>query len=193
MGMLGSNSGLIGAARPQNAIESPGVWTVNEHILAIKANKWPLSGGQRYWRMDSFATNTLDGTSLDLTEIKFWAGDSLFLGITASSNLTWAFGGSSSTLTDGVSSTSNRALINGTWNSTEVFTARIDFDFGQPRRPSHIEVHSLYGPPRFPQSFRLSASSVNGSGYVTVATLTVGTSFTALGGNVFTTGLVAIP
>jgi hypothetical protein len=143
--------------------------------------------------MDNFATNTLDGTSLDLTEIKFWSGDTLLTGITASSNLPWAFGGVSSTLTDGVSSASNRALINGTWNSTQVSTARIDFDFGHPVRPTLIEIHSLYGPPRFPQSFRLSASSVDGSGYVAIATLTVGTSFTALGGGVFTTGQVAIP
>lgn len=144
----------------------------------------------RYWRMDAFANTALNNNSFDLTEILFWDKAVLVSGgITATTNITWALG-SAATLVDGISSESNRALT-GAW-SFERPTARFDFDFGQSRQITHIEIRSLNAQPRFPASFNLSGSTINGSNYGRVATVTVGTSFSSIGTNVWSSGQVAV-
>jgi hypothetical protein len=140
--------------------------------------------------MDGFASTALNSDTFDLTEIRFWdAGTLVSSGITCTSNLSF-FTGGASTIVNGVSADSNRAGVQN-W-ATARATARLDFNFGQSRQITHIEIRSLYPQPRFPASFALSGSPVNGSGYGLVATVTVGTSFTSLGSNVWTSGQVAI-
>jgi len=148
------------------------------------------SASHRYWRMDGFASTALDSDSFDLTEIRFWDKGALVSGgITATSNLTFGIG-PVGLIADGTTSDSNRALV-ASWSSVRN-TARLDFDFGQSRQITHIEIRSLYAQPRFPASFNLSGSSTNGANYGRVATITVGTSFASIGTNVWSSGQVPV-
>lgn len=190
MGMLGSNGGLVGSRRVPSLAGTSGVWTPNEQVIARRAGLWPTAAAARYWRMDTFAATGLNDNKFDVTEIRFWDSGSLVSGgITCILNFALNFGVAAS-IVNGSSSTADRAL-RGNW-STYQATARLDFDFGQIRQLSHIEIRSLFTQPRFPASFLLSSSSVNGSGYSPVANVTVGTSFTSLGADVWTSGQVAL-
>lgn len=144
----------------------------------------------RYWRMDAFASTALNSDSFDLTEIRFWdAGTLVSSGITATSNLSYTSGSAAGTV-DGITNDSNRVLVQS-WAAARN-TARLDFDFGQSRQITHIEIRSLYAQPRFPASFNLSGSTTDGSNYGRVATVTVGTSFSSIGTNVWSSGQVAV-
>lgn len=154
---------------------------------------------RRYWRMDTFANTTLNADALDLTEIKFWSGATQLTGITATANFTttnvngtFTTSGQPANIADGTVGTTNRSYRTS-WNATYRATAAINFDFGSAVSLTHVEVFSLYAQPRFPASFKLSSSSTNGSGYVDVATVTVGTSFSLVTTDVYTSGKVAIP
>jgi hypothetical protein len=190
MPMLGNNGGLIGARRVPTVSAAPGVWTLGEQVVARRAGIWPTVAANRYWRMDAFASTELANDSFDLTEIRFWDDGTLVSsGITCTSNLTFGIG-AASLIVDGTTNQSNRALL-APWSAVRS-SARLDFDFGQIRLISHIEIRSLYAQPRFPASFVLSSSAVNGSGYSTVSTVTVGTSFSNIGSNVWSSGQVAL-
>lgn len=186
--MLGINGGLIGPRRTTGFSGASGVWTPNEQVHLLRGNLWPSPAFQRYWQMDRFANTTLNNNTLDLTEIKFYENGILLSGITC----TTSSGTGANVLVDGFDSdVSSRFLINANWSSVQS-TFWIRFDFGQARRITSIDIRSLYTQPRFPASFVLSSSATNGSGYVDVAPVTVGTSFTALGGNVFSSGQVTV-
>lgn len=148
------------------------------------------SASHRYWRMDAFAATTLNSDTLDLTEIRFWdEGVLVSSGITCTSNLSF-FTGSASGIVDGTTNEANRHGVQN-WASARS-AARIDFDFGQSRRISHIEIRALYPQPRFPASFNLSGSATNGSNYGRVATINVGTLVSNIGTNVWSSGQVPV-
>lgn len=191
MGMLGSNGGLVGNRRVPSFGATAGVWSPNEQVLARRAGLWPTIAAARYWRMDTFASTTLNADTLDLAEIRFWDNGTLVSsGITVTTNMTVAIGSVGNLVTGNWNDGADRFAIQN-WASQRP-TGRFDFDFGQVRLISHIQIYGLFTQPRFPASFVLSSSAINGSGYSQVATVTVGTSFTSLGGNVWTSGQVAL-
>lgn len=191
MPMLGNNGGLIGSRRLPTVSAGPGVWTLSEQVVARRAGIWPTVAANRYWRMDGWASTALGSDTLDLAEIRFWDNGTLVSsGITVTTNMTVAIGSLGNLVSGNWNDGTDRFAIQN-WASQRA-TGRFDFDFGQVRLISHIQIYSLFTPPRFPSSFVLSSSATNGSGYSQVATVTVGTSFTSLGGNVWTSGQVAL-
>lgn len=188
--MLGFNGGLLGKQRVSSIEMAPGLWTPNEQSVAKRAGAWPLSPGDagRYYRFSNFADTSLANNTLDLTEIELYDSDLKHTGITCSANFSWTLG-SSSILVDGIADSSNRAYKDS-W-STILPTAQITFDLGSTQAISHVKIFSLYQQPRFPASFDLLKSNDNVT-YTPFGRVTVGTSFTSLGGNVFASEKVSI-
>jgi hypothetical protein len=189
--VIGRNGGLIGRANPATVGATRGVWTLNEQAEARRQGIWPTNIANRYWRIDGWANTALNSDTLDLTEILFWDNGVLVTsGITCTSNMTFAIGGPGG-LVDGTSADSNRTTV-FSW-ATARLTGRLDFDFGQVRLITHIEIRSIFTQPRFPESFVLSSSNANGSGYSQVAIVSTPTnSFTAFTTNVVSTGRLAV-
>ena len=185
--MIGFNSGLLGVRRVPTTGSAPGVWVPNEQVLAQRAAIWPnFTGSIRYYRFSNFAATSLDSNAIDLSEIELYAGDTKHTGITCTTS--WAFdGGSASLLVNG--DTTDRAYYVG-WSSIQS-TATITFDLGSAKAITHVQIYSLYTQPRFPASFDLQGSADNSS-WTTIATVTVGTSFTFVSGVVYTSGKVTV-
>jgi hypothetical protein len=189
--MLGFNGGLMGVRRTPTGSAASGLWFQNEQSVARRADIWPsvlLPNQARYFRLASFANTALDSNALDFGEIEVYDGNTKHTGITCTSNITWS-GGQDSFLTDGITSTSARAYIVG-WSSIQS-TATITLDLGTTKTVTHIKIFTLYGMPRFPASFDLQSSADNVT-YATVATVTVGSSFTDLGNSSYSSEKVAI-
>jgi len=187
--MLGFNGGLMGVRRTPTNSAASGLWFQNEQSVAKRASIWPVSGGYRYWRLASFASTSLNANAFDITEIELSNANGLVTGITASASFAWDLG-NSSTLVDGTKSTSNRALRQ-TWDTYQS-SATISFDLGTAKILTSVQIFSLYTQPRFPASFDMQYS-IDGSSYSTYSTVTVGTSFTDLGGDVYASAVVSLP
>lgn len=188
--MLGLNSGLLGKQRVPTTSSASGLWVPNEQSLARRAGIWPAGAGAgyRYWRLANFADTSLNSDTIDLGEIEVYDGETKHTGITCTTNFGWT-SGEDSYLVDGIANTTVRAY-NASWGGNYV-TGTITLDLGSPKPVTHIKIYSLYSQPRFPASFDLLRSADN-STYTTVATVTVGTSFTDLGGSVYSSAKVAI-
>ncbi|MFZ9061686.1 MAG: hypothetical protein ACO218_10755 [Steroidobacteraceae bacterium] len=186
--MLGFNGGLLGKRRRPSLSAAPGVWFANEQVIEKRETTWPLSGGYRYWRFANFASTSLNSNVIDLTEVEFYVSNTKITGITATANFSWT-SGTTSVIVDGTKSDGNRAYRDG-WSSIQS-TATLTFDFGAAILFDQLQIFSLYTQLRFPESFSLDFS-IDGTTYYTYKTITVGASFTSLGSNVFTSGLVTI-
>jgi len=187
--MLGFNGGLLGKRRVPSAGAAPGLWFPNEQSVAKRDAIWPLTGGYRYWRFVNFADTYLNNDTFDLTEVEFYGDNDVKNTVsTATASFSWTLG-TTSVIIDGTKTDGNRAY-KYLWSAFRS-TATLTFDFGQSTPFNKIEIFSLYAQPRFPASFDLQFST-DGTNYSSHGTVTVGTTFTYLGGNVYTSGRVAI-
>jgi hypothetical protein len=187
--VFATNGGLSGVKRTTTTGSAPGVWTLEEQAIAKRAGIWPVFGlSYRYWRLANFADTALNFNTIDMGEIEVYDGEIKHTGITCTTNFGWS-SGQDSYLVDGIANTGVRAYNSG-WGGNYV-TGTITLDLGSPKLVTHIKIFSLYSQPRFPASFDLQSSADN-STYTTVATVTVGTSFTDLGGSVYSSAKVAV-
>lgn len=147
----------------------------------------------RYIRFNAFAATSLNGNTLDLTEIELYdtSGNKL-TGITPSTNITGFGVGTIAVITDGTVSTGSRVYKSG-WSGAQP-TAYIDFDLGSAKRVGSVRIYSLYAQPRFPVSFSISGSNTAGTGFGTASTVTVGngTTWTSPASNVYDSGSVSV-
>jgi len=188
--MLGFNGGLMGVRRTPTTGTASGLWFQNEQSVAQRAGIWPISGGQvtRYVRFANFANTTLNDNTLDLAEIRFFNGDTVYTGITC----TTSFGfnsGDAGRLVDG--NLTNRSF-NSTWSASQS-TATISFDFGSSSVITHVQIYITYENnfgPRFPATFDFQTSS-DGTTYTTALSITKGTCTTEAG-DVFKTAKLFI-
>lgn len=180
----------MGLRRVPSTSSASGVWDCDEQSLAKRAGVWPVIGqAWRYYRLSGFASTTLNENSADLTEIELYVNDSVQTISSVTSNVSWTAAGQDiSEIIDGVISDGSRALRDF-WNPAGV---TITLDLGSSAAITHIKIYSLYTQPRFPASFTLSGSNDNAS-YTTIGTITCGTSFTSLGGNVFASEKLQLP
>lgn len=188
--MIGLNSGLIGVRRVPTTDSASGLWVPNEQSLAKRAAIWPSppAPAARYYRLANFANTTLSSDTFDLSEVEVYDGNTKHTGITVTINFSWT-SGFNSYLVDGDTSASSRSYKDG-WSGVQS-TATITLDLGSAKSVNYIKIFSLYSQPRFPASFDFQTSSDN-STFTTRATVTVGTSFTSLGGNVYSSEKVFI-
>jgi len=190
--MLGFNGGLMGVRRTPTGSAATGLWFQNEQSVAKRDGDWPGSGGYRYWRFANFASTALDNNSFDLTEVELNDGNGLITGITVTANFPWSIG-SLSIIVDGTKSVSNRALRDS-WSIIQQ-AATLAFDLGSAKSLTSLKVFSLYhqssSVQRFPASFDLQVSN-NGITYAFYSTVTIGTSFTHLGGGVYSSSLISL-
>ena len=184
--MLGFNGGLLGVRKVLSTAGASGLWMPNEQSVARRAEIWPSTGmGTRYVRFANFADTTLNGDVLDLSEIRFYTGDTVVTGITTVANFPFSGGNQGSALTDG--DLAGRYYCDF-WNATYRATATISFDFGSVRSITSIEIYIYYENnfgPRFPNTFDVQFSG-DGTSYTTYATLTKG-ACTLFTGDVFKT------
>jgi hypothetical protein len=178
--VFATNGGLSGAKRNVSTSAASGMWMLEEQNLAKRAGAWPISGGQatRYVRFANFANTTLNSNTLDLAEIRFFNGDTVYTGITC----TTSFGfnsGDAGRLVDG--DLTNRSF-NATWSASQS-TATISFDFGSSSVITHLQIYIWYENdygPRFPATFDFQTSS-DGTTYTTALSITKGTCTTEAG------------
>jgi len=187
--MLGFNGGLLGVRKVPTTSNATGLWFPNEQSVAQRAGIWPLgpTGGFRYWRFANFATTALNGGTLDLGEVELYDNNTLHTGIICSTNFSFT-AGSASVLVDGITDTSTRAYTTA-WPSVQS-SATITFDLGSAKSVTHLRIYSLYAQPRFPASFDLQRSA-DGTTYVTISTVTVGTP-AFVSGNTYATSKVSV-
>jgi hypothetical protein len=175
--MLGFNGGLMGVRRTPTTGTASGLWFQNEQSVAQRAAIWPISGGQitRYVRFANFANTSLNNNALDLAEIRFFNGDTVYTGITCTTSFGWT-SGNAGALVDG--DLTNRSY-DTTWSSSQS-TATISFDFGSSSVITHLQIYIWYENnlgPRFPATFDLQTSS-DGTTYTTALSITKGTCTT---------------
>jgi hypothetical protein len=153
--------------------------------MAKRAEIWPISGGleARYVRFTNFADTSLYSSSFDLAEIRFYNGDTVYTGITCTTNFNWDTG-SAAAIVDG--NLTDRSYNSGWFNYQP--TATIDFDFGSSVFITHLQIYIWYENnfgPRFPETFEVDTSS-DGTSYTNVCYITKGTC-TIEAGDVFKT------
>lgn len=189
--MMGFNGGLLGVQRQPSSSFASGMWFPNEQALAVLSRNWPSTDAYRYYRLSNFANTILNADAIDFGEIELYFGDTKYTGLTCTTNFSFTSSttGTASVLVDGITSISTRAYRVG-WNTIRP-TATITIDLGSIKRVTHIKIFTLYTPPRFPASFVLSGSN-NNSDFITINTVTVGTNFTSLGSEVYSSDKVAI-
>jgi len=190
--MIGLNSGLLGVRRVPTTSSASGLWVPNEQSLSKRAAIWPstpASNQARYFRLANFADTALSANTIDFGEIEVYDEATKHTGITCTTNITWD-SGLDSYLVDGLTGTSPNRSYYSSWSSIRS-TATITLDLGSTKTVSHIKIFSLYSQPRFPASFDLQSSADNVT-YATVATVTVGTSFTDLGDNRYSSAKVQV-
>lgn len=174
--MLGFNGGLLGARRVPAVTAASGLWVQNEQSLAKSANIWPSSPGAtvtaRYFRLNNFSSEALQDNTFDVGEIQLFLADTLYTGITATTNFSF-YQGSASVMTDGVTSESSRAFVYQSWPSIRA-TAQITLDMGSAKAVSHIKVWRLYNAGRFPDAFDFSSSNDNVT-YTLASRISLGT------------------
>lgn len=189
MAMLGANGGLIGVRRVSSSTAASGIWTVNEQVLAKRADIWPYAGSYifRYFRFANFANTSLDSDAIDFGEVELYNNDTKHTGITCATSFSFT-SGNASALVDGITDASVRAFRTG-W-STIRSGATISFDLGSAKTLTHIKIFSLYVQPRFPASFDLQGST-DGTSYNTLTTVTVG-SFALVSGVTYSSAKILV-
>jgi hypothetical protein len=174
--MLGFNGGLMGVRRTPTAGAASGLWFQNEQSVAKRAAIWPSTGVYRYYRLDTFANTSLNSNTLEIAEVELYNDNTVITGVTATGSFTWDGGGYSG-IVDG--NTSDRSYKES-WSGIQS-SATITFDLGSAvAPPTHIRIFVSYGGglygPRFPASFNFNASNESNANFVSLATITVGTS-----------------
>jgi hypothetical protein len=176
--MLGFNGGLMGVRRTPTTGTASGLWFQNEQSVAQRAAIWPASssGLYRYYRLDTFANTSLNANTIEIAEVELYNDNTVITGVTATGSFTWD-GGSYASIVDG--STSDRSYKES-WSGIQS-SATITFDLGSAvAPPTHIRIFVSYGGglygPRFPASFNFNASNESNANFVSLATITVGTS-----------------
>jgi hypothetical protein len=188
--MLGFNGGLMGVRRTPTTGAASGLWSQNEQSVAKRAVIWPISGGQvtRYVRFANFANTSLNSDTLDLAEIRFFNGDTVYTGITCTTSFGWMTG-NAGMLVDGDLTSRSYSSI---WSDFQS-TATISFDFGSSSVITHLQIYIWYentSGPRFPATFDFQTSS-DGTTYTTALSITKGTCTTDAG-NVFKTAKLSL-
>ena len=170
--MLGFNGGLMGVRKVPTTGSASGLWMPNEQSVAQRAGIWPLlKAVTRYYRFNNFAATSLNSNTIDLSEIRFYNGDTVLTGITTTTSFSWD-AGSASVLTDG--NLTNRTYTES-WSTAQP-TATFSFDFGSATLITHVELYIQYeiiSGPRFPATFDMQSSS-DGTNYTPYATVTKG-------------------
>jgi len=174
--MLGFNGGLMGVRRTPTAGAAAGLWFQNEQSVAKRAAIWPASGAYRYYRLDTFANTSLNADTFEIAEVELYDDNTVITGVTATGNFAWDDGGYSSIVNGSTSDRSYKQSWSGIQSS-----ATITFDMGSAvAPPTHIRIFVSYGGglygPRFPASFNFNASNESNTNFVSLATITVGTS-----------------
>ena len=174
--MLGFNGGLMGVRRTPTGSAASGLWFQNEQSVAKRAAIWPSTGVYRYYRLDTFANTSLNANTIEIAEVELYNDNTVITGVTATGSFTWD-GGSYASIVDG--STSDRSYKES-WSGIQS-SATITFDMGSAvAPPTHIRIFVSYGGglygPRFPASFNFNASNESNANFVSLATITVGTS-----------------
>jgi hypothetical protein len=174
--MLGFNGGLMGVRRTPTGSAASGLWFQNEQSVAKRAAIWPSTGVYRYYRLDTFANTSLNANTFEIAEVELYNDNTVITGVTATGSFTWD-GGSYASIVDG--STSDRNYTSS-WSGIQG-SATITFDLGSAvAPPTHIRIFVSYGGglygPRFPASFNFNASNESNANFVSLATVTVGTS-----------------
>jgi hypothetical protein len=174
--MLGFNGGLMGVRRTPTGGAASGLWFQNEQSVAKRAAIWPSTGVYRYYRLDTFANTSLNANTFEIAEVELYNDNTVITGVTATGSFTWD-SGSYASIVDG--STSDRNY-KSSWSGIQS-SATITFDMGSAvAPPTHIRIFVSYGGglygPRFPASFNFNASNESNANFVSLATVTVGTS-----------------
>jgi hypothetical protein len=176
--MIGFNGGLMGVRRTPTTSAATGLWFQNEQSVAKRAAIWPASssGLYRYYRLDTFANTSLNANTIEIAEVELYNDNTVITGVTATGSFTWD-GGSYASIVD--ANTSNRSYKES-WSGIQS-SATITFDMGSAvAPPTHIRIFVTYGGglygPRFPASFNFNASNESNANFVSLATITVGTS-----------------
>jgi hypothetical protein len=191
--MLGFNGGLMGVRRVPATGAASGLWFQNEQSVAKRAAIWPSTEAYRYYRLDTFANTSLNADTFEIAEVELYNDNTVITGVTATGSFTWDGGGYSSIVNG---STSDRSYEQF-W-STIQSSATITFDLGSAvAAPTHIRIFVSYGGgvfgPRFPASFNFNASNESNANFVSLATITVGTSLNEVTQNtLYVTDKVAI-
>jgi hypothetical protein len=189
--MIGFNGGLMGVQRTPTPGAASGLWSQNEQSVAKRAAIWPISGGlvTRYVRFANFANTSLNSDILDLAEIRFFYGDTVYTGITCTTNFDWITG-NAGMLVDGDLTSRSYTY---SWPDMQS-TATISFDFGSSSGITHLQIYIWYEntflEPRFPATFDFQTSS-DGITYTTALSITKGTCTTDAG-NVFKTAKLSL-
>ena len=174
--MLGFNGGLMGVRRTPTLGAATGLWFQNEQSVAKRAVIWPITGAYRYYRLDTFANTSLGANTFEIAEVELYNDNTVITGVTATGSFAWD-GGSYASIVD--ANTSNRSYKQS-WSGIQS-SATITFDMGSAvAPPTHIRIFVTYGGglygPRFPASFNFNASNESNANFVSLATITVGTS-----------------
>jgi hypothetical protein len=176
--MLGFNGGLMGVRRTPTTGTASGLWFQNEQSVARRAAIWPASPSElyRYYRLDTFANTSLNADTIEIAEVELYNDNTVITGVTATGSFTWD-GGSYASIVD--ADTSNRSYKQS-WSGIQS-SATITFDMGSAvAQPTHIRIFVTFGGgaygPRFPASFNFNASNESNANFVSLATITVGTS-----------------
>jgi hypothetical protein len=174
--VFATNGGLSGAKRNTSLSAASGIWTLEEQNLAKRAGLWPSTGVYRYYRLDTFANTSLNANTIEIAEVELYNDNTVITGVTATGSFTWD-DGSYASIVD--ANTSNRNY-KGSWSGIQS-SATITFDMGSAvAPPTHIRIFVNYGGglygPRFPASFNFNASNESNANFVSLATVTVGTS-----------------
>ncbi len=151
---------------------------LEEQNLARRAGLWPASPSElyRYYRLDTFANTSLNADTIEIAEVELYNNNTVITGVTATGSFTWD-GGVYSGIVDG---TTNDRNYRTSWSGIRS-SATITFDMGSAvASPTHIRIFVTYGGglygPRFPASFNFNASNESNANFVSLATITVGTS-----------------
>lgn len=187
--MLGFNGGLIGARNLPSSSAASGLWFPNEQSVAKRASSWPGTDIYRYYRLSNFANTSLNSNTIDFGEIELYDGNTKHTGITCTTSWTFA-AGTAAVLVDGITASVSTRAYYPSWSTVQP-TATITFDMGSAKALTHIKVFSLYTQPRFPASFDLSGSTDNSS-FTFLSTVTVGTSFSLVSTNVYSSEKVPV-
>lgn len=181
----------MGLRRVPSTGSASGVWDCDEQSVAKRAGIWPVTGGTayRYWRFANFADTPLNSNYLSLTEIELSDSSGLLYGITITANFTWDFGRVSAELNNGEKDGYSH-VPRGNWSDIQS-TATLTFEFATPKTLTSLQIFTLFTQPRVPESFDLQFSA-DGTTYSTHSRVTVGTSFTDLGGSMFASPLITL-
>ena len=194
--MLGFNGGLLGVRKVPTTDSASGLWDQNEQSVAKRAGIWPLTEVYRYYRLSAFANTSLNDDTFEIAEVQLYNDNTVITGITATGSFTWTDTASSGGYSNIVNGDTTERNYKQSWSGVQS-SATITFDFGSSvAAPTHIRIYVPFGGgaygPRFPASFNFTASNESNANFVSLATITVGTSLNQVTSFLYVTDKVAI-